>query len=174
MPPCELRIAAERVGGEAQETVRHLFQLYVHDFSEFATFGDERFVVNNDGLFTLPPIEKYWTQPNHSFYLLRANERLAGFAAINDWSPSGRGVTHNIAEFFVVRHYRRNGAGTQLARHLFQTHPGIWELAITATNRPAQSFWPTVIAGTPHSGLERIEGDGTRWRGTIYRFEIGR
>ena len=173
MLPGELRIVAERVGSEAHEIVGHLFQLYIYDFSEFATFEDERFVVNNEGLFGLPAIEKYWSQPNHSFYLLKANEKLAGFAAINDWSPSGRGVAHNIGEFFVMRHYRRNGAGTQLARQLFLAHPGIWELAITATNRPAQSFWPTVIAGTPHSGLERIEGDGVRWRGPIYRFEIG-
>ncbi len=174
MPTSELNFAVDRVGSESEQIANNLFQLYAHDFSEFAPLDDERFNVDDDGLFALPLIEKYWTQPNHSFHLIRANGKLAGFAAINDWSPSGRGVDHNIAEFFVMRHYRRNGAGTQLARRLFLAHPGLWELAIMASNKPAQSFWPTVIAGTPHSSFEKIEGDGVRWRGPIYRFEIGR
>lgn len=174
MPPSEVNFAVDRVGSESQQIANNLFQLYMHDFSEFAPLEDERFLVDGDGLFALPLIEKYWTQPNHSFHLIRANGKLAGFAAINDWSPSGRGVDHNIAEFFVLRHYRRNGAGTELARRLFLAHPGLWELAIMASNKPAQSFWPAVIAGTPHSSFEKIEGDGARWRGPIYRFEIGR
>jgi predicted acetyltransferase len=169
-----MNFVVDRVGSESQQIAEHLFQLYAHDFSEFAPLEDDRFVVDDDGLFALPLIEKYWTQPNHSFYLFRADGKLAGFAAINDWSPSGRGADHNIAEFFVMRHYRRNGAGTQLARQLFLAHPGTWELAVMASNEPAQSFWPTVIAGTPHSGFEKIDGDGIRWHGPIYRFEIGR
>jgi predicted acetyltransferase len=174
VPPCEMNFVVDRVGSESQQIAEHLFQLYAHDFSEFAPLEDDRFVVDDDGLFALPLIEKYWTQPNHSFYLFRADGKLAGFAAINDWSPSGRGADHNIAEFFVMRHYRRHGAGTQLARQLFLAHPGSWELAIMASNKPAQAFWPTVIAGTPHSGFEKIDGDGIRWHGPIYRFEIGR
>ena len=115
MPTSELNFAVDRVGSESEQIANNLFQLYAHDFSEFAPLDDERFNVDDDGLFALPLIEKYWTQPNHSFHLIRANGKLAGFAAINDWSPSGRGADHNIAEFFVMRHYRRNGAGTQLA-----------------------------------------------------------
>jgi len=133
-----MNFSVDRVGGESQQIANNLFQLYSHDFSEFAPPDDERFNVDDDGLFGLPLIEKYWTQPNHSFHLFRANGKLAGFAAINDWSPSGRGVDHNIAEFFVMRHFRRNGAGTQLARELFLAHPGFWELAIMASNKPAQ------------------------------------
>jgi predicted acetyltransferase len=168
-----MNFSVDRVGSESQQIANNLFQLYAHDFSEFAPPDDERFNVDDDGLFGLPLIEKYWTQPNHSFHLFRANGKPAGFAAINDWSPSGHGVDHNIAEFFVMRHYRRSGAGTQLARELFLAQPGIWELAIMASNKPAQFFWPKVIAGTPHSSFERIEGDGSRWNGPIYRFEIG-
>jgi predicted acetyltransferase len=174
VPPGEVNFIVERVGSESQQIAENLFQLYAHDFSEFAPLENERFLVDDDGLFTLPLIEKYWTLPNHSFHLLKADGKLAGFAAINDWSPSGRGVDYNIAEFFVMRHYRRNGAGTQFARRLFLAHPGLWELAIMASNKPAQAFWPTVIAGTPHSSFEKIEGDGIRWHGPIYRFEIGR
>jgi predicted acetyltransferase len=168
-----MNFSVDRVGSESQQIANNLFQLYAHDFSEFAPLDDERFNVDDDGLFGLPLIEKYWTQPNHSFHLFRANGKLAGFAAINDWSPSGRGADHNMAEFFVMRHYRRNGAGTQSARRLFLAHPGVWEVAIMVPNKLAQAFWPTVIAGTPHSSFEKIEGDGARWNGPIYRFEIG-
>src|SRR5258708_9283211 len=114
-----MNFSVDRVGSESEQIANNLFQLYAHDFSEFAPLDDERFSVDDDGLFALPLIEKYWTQPNHSFHLIRANGKLAGFAAINDWSPSDRVTDHNVAEFFVMRHYRRNGAGTQLPLQLF-------------------------------------------------------
>ncbi len=77
MPISEVNFVIERVGSESEQIANNLFQLYAHDFSEFAPLDDERFSVDDDGLFALPLIEKYWTQPNHSFHLIRANGKLA-------------------------------------------------------------------------------------------------
>jgi predicted acetyltransferase len=54
-----------------------------------------------------------------------------------------------MAEFFIVRQYRRSGVGHQAARSIFTANPGRWELAIAAPNAGARAFWPRAVLGTP-------------------------
>jgi predicted acetyltransferase len=51
-----------------------------------------------------------------------------------------------MAEFFVMRKYRRRGVGRQVAGQIFDMFPGQWSLYQKEDNLPAQSFWRCVIA----------------------------
>ncbi len=101
--------------------------------------------------------------------LFRVDGRLAGFALLNGWPASGIAVDRAIAEFFVLRKYRRTGLGTRAALHLIGSRLGTWEIAVARCNRPASRFWESVVRGAAGYACEEREGDGARWSGPIWR-----
>jgi predicted acetyltransferase len=159
---------------ERQLALANLFQLYAHDFSEFA--GDPGpFSLDEDGRFApYPWLDAYWTEPGRSAWLIRADDRLAGFALINAISPRGAAVDHNMAEFFIARPWRRAGVGSQAAQALISRHRGSWEVAVARRNQPALMFWRRVAAETPGvSALEESEHHASDWDGPILSFRSG-
>jgi predicted acetyltransferase len=62
------------------------------------------------------------------------DKRLAGCALVRLGDP------HRMAEFFVVRTYRRTGVGTAAARDVFGRHPGPWVVRVLPANDGAESF----------------------------------
>ena len=79
-------------------------------------------------------------------FIIRIDGELAGFAMIKQL-PEGKPVDCDMGEFFLVRKFRRQGIGTQIAYDLFDRFPGIWEVRQMVAYRPAQTFWRLVIAG---------------------------
>jgi predicted acetyltransferase len=59
-----------------------------------------------------------------------------------------------MAEFFVLRMYRRHGVGSEAARSLFEAHAGAWEVHEVAANTPAQAFWRRIIASVTAGHFE--------------------
>ena len=55
------------------------------------------------------------------------------------------GVRFRLAEFFILKRYRRTGVGRQAARALFDRFRGRWQLSILARNAPAIAFWRRVL-----------------------------
>jgi len=160
-------LTVSRAESQDRKAVGNLLQLYLHDFSEFEGGGG----VDEFGLFSYPQLETYWGEdPKRSVHVFRLDEALAGFAFVNDWSPSGQGVDLGLAEFFVLRAYRRSGVGWEAASRLFETLPGQWEVAVRGQNVPAVNFWRTALRADSINSLQEIAGDGTRWDGTIFRF----
>ena len=124
---------------DAQSTVRNLFALYAHDLSEM--IGLE---IGDDGTFALPPsIAKDWKEPDARWhpFLLRADDRLAGFAMVRQLENG----TNDMAEFFILRKFRRSGTGRQVAIALFDRFPGNWEVRELLANTAAQAFWRQTI-----------------------------
>ena len=162
---------------DQRELLWRLLQLYLHDFSAFASADDPHGVIGEDGAFDDPGFADYWGgDPRRSVVLFRVAGDPAGFALVNDWAPSGRPVDRALAEFFVLAKYRRAGIGGRAARTLFAGAPGLWELGVTDYNAPALAFWRRVLAvGTssetaPLVDLAEIQAANARWNGTIFRF----
>ena len=116
-----------------------------------------------------PYFDVYWTEATRWPYLIEVAGEPIGFVMVNRWSLSGRGTDHAIGEFYIRSERRRLGHGAEAARRVFLAHPGQWELWIFAANRPAQAFWPTVIASAGGRSLERFDHQGY----TVLRFVIG-
>ena len=51
----------------------------------------------------------------------------------------------SIAEFFILKKYRRTGIGKGVAKQIFDLHKGDWEVYQRENNLPARSFWIKVI-----------------------------
>lgn len=76
-----------------------------------------------------------------------------------------------MEQFFILKRYRRSGVGWELARHVFGSHPGAWEVGQMPANRPAQAFWRKVIAGLTAGNFSEIEVTEGWWQGTVQRFD---
>jgi predicted acetyltransferase len=152
-----------------QPLVARLMQLYLHDFSTFAQLDPSHGDVDDDGLFPYPWLDFYWTEKKREPFLFRVDGRLAGFALIGGWSASGRGTDWGMAEFFVMRKYRRCGFGSEGTRQILGSHPGLWEIPVASYNQPAAMFWRKAIYSLDGYDVEELTGDGVRWSGPILR-----
>jgi len=122
--------------------LEHLMQLYLHDFSEF-----ERADVNSEGLYEYEYLDLYWEEDQRHPFLIYVDGCIAGFVLVNKvvYLSENKGA-NAIAEFFVMRKYRRMGVGKSAALKIFDKFPGKWEVQETKRNIPAQKFWRKIIA----------------------------
>lgn len=158
----------ELVPAERSQIVvlKHFWQLYLHDFSEFMEPGDEGAEVDEQGLFNYDfPLERYFDNPRFWAYLASVRGYLAGFVLISDRVRFRRGPGRYVDEFFVLRRYRRKGIGRALAFQTFETFQGYWEVAEIPGNKPAQTFWRQVIGDYTGGRYEEIiTPDGEVWQ----------
>ena len=75
-----------------------------------------------------------------------------------------------MAEFFVLRKFRRRGIGRLAAHQLFARYPGLWRVYQEAGNLPAQSFWREVVSRYTHNQFEYV--DEKHWDGIILEFDV--
>jgi predicted acetyltransferase len=160
-------VAAER---SDQEALRNLFQLYAYDFSEILPLD-----VDEGGRFKEERLDAYWTDSWRFPFLLRAGDHVAGFALIHGKSKlSGADDVWDMAEFLVLRRYRRAGVGTTAAHRVFATHPGKWEVRQRNANPAATAFWRRAISTYTKGCFTEELLDDDRWRGPVQRFTSGR
>lgn len=150
---------------EYQSIFDNLMNLYLYDFSEFT--GED---VNEQGRFTDEYLPLYWVETSRYPFLFRVDDHYAGFAMIRDvQNPDSGIVTHHMAEFFIMKKYRRQRIGWQAAWQLFEHFPGRWHVAQEETNQPAQTFWRNVIGAYTGGNYQEIREQG--WNGPIQIFQ---
>jgi predicted acetyltransferase len=154
-----------------RSAIANLMQLYLHDFSEFAAIGTDHGEVGPDGQFPCPWLDAYWREEARIPLAVRADGRLAGFALVNRWSALDRPLDRSVAEFFILRKYRRLQVGFRAAGLLFARFPGRWEAPVAGYNLPALAFWRKAALATADGPVEECIGDGERWTGTVLCFD---
>lgn len=122
----------------------NLLEFYIHDLCDLFPSVE----LGADGRFGYPKLALYWSEPERRFaYLIRCGQSIAGFALVTRGSPaSSDPEVFDIAEFFVLRNYRRRGVGRQAALLLWQSTPGSWTVRVSARNPNALAYWKSVIA----------------------------
>jgi predicted acetyltransferase len=152
---------------EREELVlQRMFQLYAHDFSEH-----KRLELGEDGLFSIPDLSPYFHDPLRHAYLVRKGDRLAGFALVQERSYlTGKEGTTDLAEFFVLRGYRRAGVGRSAAHALFARFRTDWEVRQLSTNVDATAFWRRAIGEFTDGSYREVTWDDEKWRGPVQFF----
>lgn len=164
------KVEVVRAELDQRETIANLIQLYTHDFSDY-WIGLSQGELGEDGRFLpYPHLDSYWTEPDRQALLIRADDKLAGFALVNTFAHSGLPADFSMAEFFVARKYRRLGVGQAAAVEIIRARPGQWDIAVTRRNDPAKPFWRWVAAATAVGGVEERDHDDELWNGLILRF----
>jgi predicted acetyltransferase len=146
--------------------LRHLMSLYVYDFSELMGLD-----VEEDGAFKLPELAAYWRDPWRHPFLIRVDGKLVGFALVHGRSRlTGADGIHDMAEFFVLRKYRRQGVGEQAARDIFARFPGPWEVRERPSNVNAIAFWRGVIDRLTGGQFREVNWADDAWQGPVQLF----
>jgi predicted acetyltransferase len=162
-------ITLERASAVDAELLSNLLELYIHDLS--AAFPSVE--LGPDGRFGYPKLPLYWSEPERRFaFLIRSGGKLAGFALATRGSPASDDPTVlDVAEFFVLRRYRRSSVGRDAARLLWSCLPGTWIVRVSEGNVGALPFWASTIAGfTGGAAIEsRRAGTPHAWR--VFSFE---
>ncbi len=113
-------------GPEQEPVLANLLELYSHDFSEFVDL-----TLGPDGRFGYRHLPLYWSEAGRRPFIIMAGHRLAGFALVCKGSDiSGDADVWDMAEFFVVRGFRRQGVGTRAAWEIWSRLQGRWEVRV--------------------------------------------
>ena len=141
------QVTVARASESDKPVIRRLLELNSHDFSAI----DGR-ALGPHGEYGYPYLDHYWLdgEDRHPF-LVTVDEEIAGCALVRAGHP------HELAEFFVVRKFRRRGVGTAAARQLFGRFPGPWIVREMAGNDDATAFWRRAI---PYPFDERVHDGG--------------
>jgi predicted acetyltransferase len=146
--------------------LRHLMELYQYDFSEYDNAD-----VSPMGLFDYPYLDHYWVEPERTPFLVRVNGNLAGFVLVARFNYlTGLKDTWVMAEFFILRKYRRKGIGEHVARFIFDQFPGAWQVGQIYENKSATTFWRNVINRYTQGDFQERELNNENWRGPIQIF----
>lgn len=150
-------------------TLRNLMQLYVYDWSALLSLD-----VGDDGRFADYALDVYWTEAWRHPFLVRVDGKVAGFALVSERSrlTGAAGVT-DMAEFFVLRRYRRSGVGFAAACAAFDRFKGPWEVRQRRDNVDATAFWRRVIARHTHGKYDEDDRNDAVWNGPVQRFSSG-
>lgn len=147
-------VSIERVDTDHRPVIDRLCQLERHDLSWLMGW-----LPDEHGVFDVPSLDRFFTEPEHGAHLIRADGALAGFALTR---PLAEGPQF-IHSFFVVRALRRSGVGRAAASLLLGEHPGPWAIAFLEGYEEAGRFWRVVasdVAGEAWRESRRTSPDG--------------
>jgi len=157
-----MNIDVRRAGAADRLVVRHMMELYQHDFSELdGTDLDEH------GQYGYYDLDCFWINAAYAAYVIQVDGKWAGFALTND-EVHVPGNTHGIVEFFIVRKYRRQGVGAHAARAILQRVPARWEIRVIAENDGARRFWQTLLTSAWPDRHRMAHPDDEQWQGPVF------
>jgi predicted acetyltransferase len=147
----------------------NLLELYIHDLS--AVFASVE--LGADGRFGYEKLALYWSEPERHFpFLIRWDSRVVGFALVTRGSPvSDDPNVLDVAEFFVLRRYRRSGVGRHAAMLLWTRLPGNWIVRASAGVPGAVPFWRGVVAEFTSGAATELERPGSPHGWHVFSFD---
>jgi predicted acetyltransferase len=164
------RVELQLAQFEHASILLNLLELYSHDFSEFC-----RVDIGEDGRFGYESLPLYWSELDRHSFLIRVDGKLAGLALVKRGSElSGNGAVWDMAEFFVLRRYRRHGIGTHAAHAVWKRFPGPWEVRVMESNSSALLFWERAISDFTREPAPSVYVDKDGRHGLLFSFESGR
>lgn len=157
-------VQVSTAGQEDWGPISRMLELYQHDLSDLWDQDlDDRGEYGYE-------VARYGRDQRCQAFVFRVAGRYAGFALVDDAVRLPRDEWW-MAQFFVVRKYRRKGVGRLAAQAVFDGVRGRWEVGQMPMNHAAQAFWRCVIAGYTRGRWVEHRLDDTRWVGTLQCFD---
>ncbi len=149
---------------EDKPLMRNLLQLYLYDLSQF---GGE-WPVDRNGEFRYDYLDHYWApeESGRHAYLFECDGRPVGFALVRPVD----GRFYEMAEFFVLRKYRRQGLGRKWATQIIQMQSGEWGIDFYKNNEVAAGLWRSLAAELAVDGV--VEGPASEASSVRLRFRV--
>ena len=146
--------------------LKNMIELYNYDLSEY-----ENRDLNEHGLYDYSYLDNYWTEKDRYPFIIRVDDKLAGFVLVNKHSVVTSSPTdYAIAEFFVLKKYRKRGIGKIVAFEVFNKFQGNWEVKQLRLHKVSHIFWNNVINQYTLGNFIELENGNEVWDGPIHRF----
>jgi predicted acetyltransferase len=101
---------------------------------------------NDNGYYGYAELPMYWSDPNKYPFLIWVNKKLAGFVLVQKGSPIDLNPNvWDIAEFFIMRKFRKKGIGQFIAQNIWSQFEGAWQVRAWDNNQAAYAFWNNTI-----------------------------
>jgi predicted acetyltransferase len=169
MPDSPHTVALDAAAPTDATLLANLLELYIHELSPLFPSIE----LGPDGRFGYPKLPLYWSERDRRFpFLIRCNGRTAGFVLATRGSPAADDpAVFDVAEFFVLRRYRRSGVGREAAYLLWESLPGTWIVRVSEGNTGALTFWSSAIADFANGTATESTrpGNPRPWR--VFSFE---
>lgn len=145
--------------------LQRMMELYQSDFSAY----DES-DLDSQGTFGYAWLDHYWREQGRCPFIVRVDGKLAGFVLVNQFTylPESE---WSIAEFFIMRKYRREGIGKTVALFIFDEFRGVWEVHQLENNQSAQYFWRKAISEYTQGQYSETLLNSKSSRGPIQQFD---
>lgn len=159
------KVTIRPVPYENKLVLRNLLNLYVYDLSDLLDRD-----IGPYGVFDYKYLDHYWTEPKRHAFFIEVENQLAGFALVNG-SDQSLENTYSLAEFFILKKYRRTGVGASAAHQIFDQFTGAsWEVTQFAANTRATAFWRKAIGAYTDGQYSEKELQEENWRGIEQTF----
>ena len=144
--------------------LKNMLELCAYDCSQF-----EDKDLNEFGEYGYRYLDLYWIESKRYPFIVRVNERLAGFVLINKFAYT-KDAEWTIAEFFVLKKYRNQGIGKKSAFYVFNKFPGKWEVRTLNENSVAKIFWRKIIQQYAKESMKEFKAGCGDWKSPIWTF----
>ena len=157
-----MTITVDPAGPDQALLLGNLLELYMHDLSD--VFPIE---LGPDGRFGYQDLPRYWQEPERRFaFIVRTDRDPLGFVLVTRGSPATDDpLDLDVAEFFVLRRFRRSSVGRRAAVTLWDRFPGRWVVRVAERNLSALRFWRTIIPEYTRGRFEEhgLTASGRAW-----------
>ena len=159
---------------DQKSIVANLLELYAYDFTQYCNFD-----LGDDGFYGYEHLDLYWIDPKRIPYLIKVDGKWAGLVLIQQGSHLNTDSTPwDIAEFFIMSRYRRQGLGTDVAHQLWNKYQGHWQVRVLEGNPRACLFWHKTIQSftkinqpLQHTQIKAITGGSINSDQELYHYE---
>jgi len=155
-----------------QQTIfANLLELMAYEHTE-----QWKFDIGDNGFYGYEELPLFWTDPNRYPYLIYVNDKISGLVIVQKGSPiSDDKDIWDIAEFFIMKKYKKQGIGTKVAHKIWAQFKGCWQVRVLVENEIASAFWLQAIkkfsSKPPSHTIKHIQAEGWSADWNIYQFE---
>lgn len=157
--PLELRKARPEDFSALQQMLE-LYQYELSDMYHQDTDAEAKYGYN---------LDRHRQEDRFHAYVALEETQYVGFALVAPATVTRKDGSW-MEQFFILKRYRRSGAGRALALHVFRNHPGLWEVGQMPANLAAQDFWRRVISVATEGAFVEIQITEGSWQGVVQQF----
>lgn len=133
------KLNIQLVPSSQSDDLLNLFNSYLLEIREY----DPKIMLDENGNPVYKWFNYYWVDKNRYPIYLKLEDKVIGFALIRKLDAK----THEIAEFYVMPKYRRNGYAMWFANEILNQFKGSFEFSTNINNIKAINFWDKFSEG---------------------------
>lgn len=154
--------------------IQNMARFYVYDLSRACGSISSDWAIPENGLYECIDFKNYFEDPSRKAFLVKVYDEIAGFVLLNQATEDATN-TWNMGEFFIVAKFQGHGIANQVAKEIWNMHPGKWEVSVIPNNKSALKFWKKAInestCGTFNKKIKDVTYDEHCPRRIIFEFD---